>query len=137
MLVALAVIAGAVVATRDDRAPDASTAPSVAGPSSTGPATTAAPLPASPRSPGKVTVRMVDPRRAVVTWSTPTERSGLTGYVVTHRPRFAGTGLTSQDVPGRDAAEATVPLPSSGSRCFVVQPVYSTGQGTPSEPACT
>ena len=137
VLVALALVAGVVIATRDDdRPPVASTAPPVSGASPSRPPTTAAPTVVPPRAAGRVSVRMLDPRRAVVTWTPPAERSGLTGYVVAHRPRSGGS-LTSQDVPGPDAVEATVSLPSPGSRCFVVQSLYTSGQGTPAEPACT
>jgi len=138
LLLAVALVLGALIATRKGGGSRAAptTAPVVVGTNSTGAggSTTTAP-PA--RSPTGVAVRLADPTTALVTWSSPADRSGLVGFVVAHRPRDGTGDLTTQGVSGSAAVQAAVVLSTPEARCFVVQSIYLTGTGAASDPACT
>ena len=141
VLVAVVMIVTAVVVTRGGDDPDAAAPPSTAAPvapTATVPATSAttAPPPAT-RAPSGVDVRVLDPLTVVVTWRPPSDRDGLIGFVVAHRPKDGSGAVGTQAVNDPKAVEATVALPAPGARCFVVQAVYITGQGAPTDPDCT
>jgi len=133
VVVAVALVAGALLLTRrtgsETRAPTTTT--SVGGV----PGNTGTPSP-TPRTATEVTPRMADPNFVVVTWKPPADRNGLIGYVIVHRSAGGGT-VTPQTVNDAAAVEATVPVTSPDSRCFVVQSIYKKGQGASSEPECT
>lgn len=141
LVVALALVGGALLVKRDPAASrppvPTTTAPVVVGPSSTGGAVTNPGTSLPWRTASAVAVRAIDPHTVEVAWKPPADRNGLIGYVVAHRPALGNEVVTPQPVNDPDAAETVVALITPGARCFVVQAVYATGQGTASEPACT
>ena len=99
---------------------------------------TVAVSPSTERTPTDVAVRLLSDGVVRVTWKQPADRSGLTGYIVFHRPNGSDADPQQVVLNNAAAAEAVVDVPTPGSRCFVVAAVYGARSGAlGSDRACT